>query len=36
MLIRTENLNAEIVEQMIYIREWGGRFVTSEPVLEVK
>lgn len=29
------NLRAEVVEQLAYIREWGGRFVTSVPVLKV-
>lgn len=29
------NLRAEVVEQLAYIREWGGQFVTSVPVLKV-
>lgn len=30
------NLREEVMVQLNYIREWGGRFVTSVPVLEVK
>lgn len=30
------NLRAEVVEQLSYIRGWGGQFVTSVPVLEIK
>ena len=29
------NLKAEIVEQLAYIREWGGKFVTAVPGLSV-
>lgn len=29
------NLRAEIVEQLVYIREWGGRFVAAVPQLVV-
>lgn len=29
------NLRAEVVEQLAYIREWGGQFVTSVPALKV-
>jgi SAM-dependent methyltransferase len=29
------NLQAEVVEQLAYIREWGGQFVTSVPALKV-
>lgn len=29
------NLRAEVVEQLAYIREWGGQFVTSVPTLKV-
>lgn len=29
------NLQAEVVGQLSYIREWGGKFVTAVPVLEV-
>lgn len=30
------NLQSEVVAQLSYIREWGGQFVTSVPVLEIK
>jgi SAM-dependent methyltransferase len=29
------NLRTEVVEQLAYIREWGGRFVTAVPSLKV-
>lgn len=29
------NLRAEVVEQLAYIREWGGQFVTAVPSLKV-
>lgn len=29
------NLKAEIVQQMAYIRDWGGRFVTADPDVEI-
>jgi hypothetical protein len=29
------NLREEITEQLAYIREWGGKFVTAVPQLEV-
>jgi hypothetical protein len=29
------NLRDEVVDQLSYIREWGGQFVTSVPVLNV-
>lgn len=29
------NLRAEVAEQLSYIHEWGGQFVTSVPVLKV-
>lgn len=29
------NLRAEVIEQLSYIREWGGQFVTSVPALKV-
>lgn len=29
------NLRAEIAEQLAYVRDWGGRFVTAVPRLEV-
>lgn len=35
VLILPWNLRAEVVEQLAYVREWGGQFVTSVPVLEV-
>lgn len=34
VLILPWNLKQEITEQLIYIREWGGRFVTAVPQLE--
>lgn len=30
------NLREEVAEQLNYIRDWGGQFVTSVPALEVK
>ena len=36
VLILPWNLRTEVVEQLAYIREWGGQFVTSVPALEVK
>ncbi len=35
MLILPWNLKAEIMEQLAYIREWGGRFVTATPHVEI-
>lgn len=29
------NLRAEVVEQLAYIREWGGQFVTAVPSLQI-
>ena len=29
------NLRSEVIEQLAYVREWGGRFVTAVPALEV-
>lgn len=29
------NLRAEVVEQLAYIREWGGQFVTAVPSLKI-
>ena len=29
------NLRTEVIDQLSYIREWGGRFVTAVPQLEV-
>ena len=36
VLILPWNLRTEVAGQLAYIREWGGRFVTSVPVLEVR
>jgi len=35
VLILPWNLKAEVVAQLAYIRDWGGRFVTAIPSLEV-
>lgn len=35
VLILPWNLKAEVVSQLAYIREWGGKFVTAVPHLEV-
>lgn len=35
VLILPWNLREEVVEQLAYIHEWGGRFVTAVPRLEV-
>ena len=35
MLILPWNLKDEIMEQLSYIREWGGRFVVAIPDLTV-
>ncbi len=35
VLILPWNLREEIVEQLAYIREWGGQFVTAIPTLKV-
>ena len=35
MLILPWNLKDEIMEQLAYIREWGGRFVVAIPDLTV-
>jgi SAM-dependent methyltransferase len=35
VLILPWNLRAEIMEQLAYIREWGGRFVVPIPAVEV-
>ncbi|HNZ11084.1 MAG TPA: SAM-dependent methyltransferase, partial [Smithellaceae bacterium] len=29
------NLKAEIMEQLSYVRDWGGRFVTAIPCLDI-
>ena len=36
VIILPWNLRTEVVEQLAYIREWGGQFVTAVPALEVK
>jgi hypothetical protein len=35
VLILPWNLKDEIIEQLAYIREWGGRFVVPIPTLTV-
>ena len=35
VLILPWNLRTEVVEQLAYIREWGGQFVTAVPSLQV-
>lgn len=35
VLILPWNLRNEVTEQLNYIREWGGKFVTSVPILDV-
>jgi hypothetical protein len=35
VLILPWNLKDEIMEQLAYIREWGGRFVTATPHVEI-
>jgi len=35
VLILPWNLHDEVAEQLSYIREWGGQFVTSVPSLKV-
>ena len=35
VIILPWNLKAEVVEQLSYIREWGGQFVTAVPMLKV-
>ncbi|MEH6639988.1 MAG: class I SAM-dependent methyltransferase [Porticoccaceae bacterium] len=35
VIILPWNLKTEISDQLSYIREWGGQFVTSVPVLEI-
>ena len=35
VLILPWNLQAEVMEQLAYIRDWGGRFVTAVPGLVV-
>ena len=36
VLILPWNLRSEVVEQLAYIREWGGKFVTLVPALEIR
>ena len=35
VIILPWNLKVEVIEQLSYIREWGGQFVTAIPALEV-
>jgi SAM-dependent methyltransferase len=35
VIILPWNLRAEVLEQLAYVRDWGGRFVTAVPGLEV-
>ncbi|WP_126455406.1 class I SAM-dependent methyltransferase [Sulfuriflexus mobilis] len=35
VLILPWNLRTEVIEQLAYIREWGGQFVTAVPHLEI-
>jgi hypothetical protein len=35
VLILPWNLRNEVTEQLSYIREWGGKFVTAVPILDV-
>ena len=35
VLILPWNLREEVMTQLVYVREWGGRFVTAVPHLEV-
>jgi hypothetical protein len=35
VLILPWNLRQEVTEQLKYIREWGGKFVTAVPHLEI-
>jgi hypothetical protein len=36
VLILPWNLRAEVSRQLEYIQEWGGKFVTAVPALEIK
>lgn len=36
VLILPWNLRSELMTQLAYIREWGGKFVTAVPTLEVR
>ncbi|TAJ82276.1 MAG: methyltransferase domain-containing protein [Gallionellaceae bacterium] len=35
VLILPWNLRAEVMEQLVYVREWGGQFVTAVPSIRV-
>ena len=35
VLVLPWNLRTEVMDQLAYIREWGGRFVTAVPAIEV-
>ena len=35
MFILPWNLKDEIIEQLAYVREWGGRFLVRAPELRV-
>ena len=35
LLILPWNLRSEIIEQMAYIKDWGGKFVVPIPQLEI-
>jgi hypothetical protein len=35
VLILPWNLREEVMQQLAYVREWGGRFVTAVPRLEI-
>ena len=35
VLILPWNLKTEVMDQLAYIREWGGRFVCAVPKIEV-
>ena len=35
VLILPWNLKEEVMTQLAYIREWGGKFVTAVPALEI-
>jgi hypothetical protein len=35
LLILPWNLKDEIMKQMAYIREWGGRFIVPIPTIQV-
>ena len=36
VLILPWNLSDEIIQQLVYVHEWGGKFVTAVPVLKVE